>query len=232
LILVLSNVANEAAQELVGMFPRGSASLVTASDLNQSLKASISVGAFSSSGITLGGTGTTAGGIDGAVSTISHFLPQEFYYITPADREYVCAEVSAFFVYFLSELRCRKLNPPSARRISGLGLHRLEWLKIAASHGVPVWPLFVRKGKTIRDEGELRLVRSTIVGKEVFGDGDQGRFSGAMSLLSRVFSMPYLSGVFAAREGDDFALAELDSVPDLSVPGGPEAIAAYFGRTS
>ena len=87
MILVLSNVANEAASDLVGLFPRGSASLVTASDLNQSLKASISVGAFSSSEVTLGGRRTTAGEIDGVVSTISYFLPQEFYYVAPADRE-------------------------------------------------------------------------------------------------------------------------------------------------
>ena len=214
------------------MFPRGSASLVTASDLNQSLKASISVGAFSPSEITLGGTRTTAGAIDGVVSTISFFLPQEFYYITPADREYVCAEVSAFFVYFLSQLRCPRLNPPSPRRISGLGLHRLEWLKIAAAHGVPVWPFLVRKGKTAREEGELRLVRSTIVGEEAWGDGDQERFAGYLRVLSRVFAMPYLSGVFAARGDGAFALAELGSVPDLSVPGSREAIAAYFARAS
>jgi hypothetical protein len=232
LILVLSNVANEAASDLVGLFPRGCASLVTASDLNQTLRASISVGAFPSSQIMLGGMRTTAAAIDGVVSTISYFLPQEFYYVGPADREYVCSEVSAFFVYFLSELRCRKLNPPSARRLSGLGLHRLEWLKIAASHGVPVWPFVVRKGKTVLDGGELRLVRSTIVGGEVLGDGDQERFAGYLRVLSRAFAMPYLSGVFAARGDGAFSLAELESVPDLSVPGSPEAIAAYFGGAS
>jgi hypothetical protein len=230
LILVLSNVANEAASDLVGRFPRGCASLVTASDLNQSLRASISVGDFPRSELTLGGTQTTAGEIDGVVSTISFFLPQEFFYIAPADREYVCSEVSAFFVFFLSELRCRKLNPPSARRLTGLGLHRLEWMKAAAAHGVPVWPFYVRKGKTVPDGGEARLVRSTIVGQEVFGDGDPERFAGYMRLLSRVFSMPYLSGIFAARGDGDFALAELDSVPDLAVPGSLEAIAAYLGR--
>jgi hypothetical protein len=232
LILVLSNVANEAASDLVGMFPRGVASLVTASDLNQTLQASILVGDFPPSEITLGGTRTTAGGIDGVVSTIAYFLPQEFFYITPADRAYVCAEVSAFFVFLLSALRCRKLNPPSARTISGLGLHRLEWLKVAAAHGVPVWPFFVKRGKTVRGDGELRLVRSTIVGQEVFGDGDQERFTGHMRLLSRVFAMPYLSGVFAARGDGEFALAELDSVPDLAVPGSAGAIAAYLGRAS
>ncbi len=230
MILVLSNVANEAASDLVGLFPRGSALLVTASDLNQSLRASISVRDFPRSELTLGGTRMTAGEIEGVVSTISYFLPQEFFYIAPADREYVCSEVSAFFVFFLSELRCRKLNPPSPRRITGLGLHRLEWMKVAAAHGVPVWPFFVRKGKTVLDGGAVRLVRSTIVGEEVFGDGDQERFTSFMRRLSRVFAMPYLSCIFAARGDGDFALAELDSVPDLAVPGSPAAIAAHLGR--
>ena len=44
--------------------------------------------------------------------------------------------------------------------------------------------------------------------------------------------MPYLSGVFAARGDGAFSLAELESVPDLSVPGSREAIAAYFGKNS
>jgi hypothetical protein len=231
LILVISNVADEAANELVGMLPSGAASLVTASNLNESFKAAISVGDFSPSGITLGGTRTTAGEIGGVVSAISHFLPQEFYYIEPADREYVCAEVSAFFIYFLSELRCRKLNPPSARRLSGLGMHRFEWLKAAHGCGVPPWPVHLRNGVPVPAEEPrgLRYLRSTIVGDSIVEDRTPDRIAGYMRTLSRAFSMPYLSCVFASPGEGDYFLADLASVPDLSTPGNREAMVRFLG---
>jgi hypothetical protein len=78
----------------------------------------------------------------------------------------------------------------------------------------------------------VRLARSTIVGEEAWGDGDQELFAGYLRILSRAFAMPYLSGVFAARGDGAFSLAELESVPDLSIPGCQEAIVEYFACAS
>ena len=177
MILVLSNLADEAAAGFVRRFPAGAACLVTASDFHQSVRAAVSVSDFSASEITLGGTPLTAGQIRGVVATIPWFLPQEFYYIEPADRDYVCAEMSAFLIYFLSGLACKKLNPPSPRRLTGLGLHRLEWLRVAARCGVPVWPVRTKNGVPLPpgDSQELQPVRSTIVGGDVVGAGGPDR---------------------------------------------------------
>jgi hypothetical protein len=230
LILVLSNLANEAAGELVRMFPTGTASLVTASDFNQSVKASISVGDFSPSEITLGGIRTTAGRISGVVSTIPYFLPQEFYYIDPADREYVCAELSAFLIYFLSELACKKLNPPSARRLSGLGLHRVEWLKAASGCGVPIWPVRTKNGTPlpVGDSEGLQQTRSTIVGDAVVGEGVPDKIIGYLRALSLTFAMPYVSCHFVSRNGNDYFLADLDFVPDVSTRENREAMIRFL----
>jgi len=224
-------VANEAADELVGMFPSGAASLVTASNFNESFKAGISVGDFSPSEITVGGTKTRAGEIAGVISTISYFLPQELYYIEPADREYVCAELSAFFIYFLSELRCRKLNPPSAKRLSGLGMHRIECLKVAHGCGVPVWPVHLNNGVPL-PAGEpqgLRCLSSTIIGDSVVEDGTPDRICGYMRSLSRAFSMPYLSCVFVSPGEGGYFLADLASVPDIATPRNREAVVRFLG---
>jgi ABC-type cobalamin transport system ATPase subunit len=43
LILIVSNVAHESANDLAGLFPTGAASVITASDLNQSFRAAVSV---------------------------------------------------------------------------------------------------------------------------------------------------------------------------------------------
>ena len=212
------------------MFPAGAASLVTASDFNQSFKASVSVGDFSSSEIAICGTRTTPGEISGVVSTVPYFLPQEFYYVDPADREYVCVELSAFLVYFISELGCKKLNPPSTRRLSGLGMHRLEWLKAAEKCGVPVWPFHMKNGvgDPVGDPKELKHVASTIVGDSLVEDGAPEIIGRHMRTLSRHFAMPYLSCLFVSREGGDYFLVELASVPDVSVPANREAIVRFM----
>jgi hypothetical protein len=234
LILIVSNVANEAANELAGLFAPGAASVITASDLNQSFRAAVSVGDFTASEITIGGTTTPAGQIAGVVSTISHFLPQEFFYIEPADRDYVCAEVTAFFIYFLSELGCPKLNPPSSRTIAGLGLHRIGWLRAAQASGVPVWPLHLKNESAldVEDSAGLTFLRATIIGDAPVENDTPEQVVGHMRVLSRAFSMPYLSGVFAARDGGEFRLADLSSVPDIGTPRNRSAVARFLGRES
>jgi hypothetical protein len=83
------------------MFPPGAASLVMASNLNSSFRAAVSTGDFLSSRFTIDGVAISAAAISGVVSSIAYFLPQEFYYIEPADRAYVCAEVTAFHLFFV-----------------------------------------------------------------------------------------------------------------------------------
>ena len=232
MILVISNVANDAAATLVGMFPAGAASLVTASNFSESFKAAISVGDFSLSEVTLGGARIKAGEIAGVITTVSHFLPQEFYYIEPADREYVCAEVSAFLTYFLSELRCPKLNPPTPRRLSGMGMHRIEWLEAARGRGIPLWPLHLRNGVPVAEASprELGYVWSTIIGDSVVEERTPPAVAAHMRTLSRAFSMPYLSGLFVSPGATDYFLADLASVPDVSTRENREAMVRYLGR--
>jgi hypothetical protein len=55
LILVISNIANEAAPVLVNMFPPGAAFLITASDFYKTVKAEVSVNDFASSIISFDG---------------------------------------------------------------------------------------------------------------------------------------------------------------------------------
>jgi hypothetical protein len=232
LILVLSNVANEAASELVRMFPLGAASLVTASNFNASFKAGISVSDFPPSEIIIDGTRTSAGEIEGVISTRPQFVPQEFYYIDPPDREYICAELGAFFRYFLAALGCKKLNPPSPKTLTGLGLHRIEWLRSAHGCGVPIWPVRLKNGMPLagEDSRNHEWFRATIVGDEIVESGIPGIISGYMQALSRAFAMPYLSCSFVSPDVNEFLLADLSSVPDIGTAQNREAMVRFLGR--
>jgi len=213
------------------MFPPGAASLVTASNLNTSLKAAVRVDNFTSSEITIGGVPISAADISGVVTSVAYFLPQEFYYIEPADREYVCSEVRAFFIYFLSELRCRKLNPPTPKTLSGLGMHRIEWMKAAFVGGIPVWPRRLKSGELVEgDEQPLRRVKVTIIGDTIIEDGAPEQVRAYVVTLSRLFAMPYLCADFVSPHEGKYFLAELRSVPDITVAANREAVVRFMGR--
>jgi hypothetical protein len=232
-ILVVSNVANESADDLVGMFPSGAASLVTASNFNEAFKAGISVRDFGGSQVRIGGIPTRPRDISGVISTIPCFHPQELYYIEPADRDYVCSELSAFLIYFLSELDCLKLNPPSSRTLCGLGMHRIEWLRAAHRCGVPLFPIHLKDGIPVVEGAswERPLVRATLIGDTVVGNGAPERIAVHMRTLARAFAMPYLACVFVP-DGDDYQLADLSSVPDITVPENREAILNFMGQAA
>lgn len=230
MFLVLSNVANEAAQRLVDVFPPGAASLVTASDLDRSFKAAVRLADFSAAALTIGGVPTSPREIRGVVSSIAYFLPQEFYYVEPADRDYVCAETTAFFIYFLSQLDCPKLNPPTAKALCGLGMHRIEWMRAARDVGIPLQPVRLQDGRTLYDDAAdaTPRVRATCIGDDIVEDGVPDVVRERTRALSRLFSMPYLCAEFASPGNDEYQLAGLWSVPDIRVPANREAIVRFM----
>jgi hypothetical protein len=223
-------VANESANQLVEMFPQRAASLVTASNFNESFRIAVSVGNFAASALTIGGARISPGEISGVITTIANFFPQEFYYIEPADRNYVCAEVTAFFIYFLSELQCRKVNPPSSRTLSGLGMHHLEWMEAAHRFGIPVCPVDLKDGVPVDavTPDDVRSVRATIVGDAILEEAVPERVQVYLRALSRAFSMPYLCADFISRGDDEYVLRGLSSVPDITASATREAIVAFM----
>jgi len=235
-ILVIGNIGNEAASSLVEAFEPGAASFVTASNLHETFKAAIAVNDFGSSALTIGKHRLSPSQISSVITTVAYFIPEEFYYVEASDREYVCAEVSAFFVYFLSELRCRKLNPPTSRSLSGLGMHRIEWMKAACGLGIPVWAPQHEKGMPTEATGgpdfvRATFVRATIVGDAVVEKDVPAEVCGFLRVLSRKLGMPYLCGDFAMRTTGQYLLANLWSVPDISSPANREAMVRFLNGT-
>jgi hypothetical protein len=231
LILIVSNIGCEERKDLQKMFPAGSACVVTASELNKTFKTAVSFDRFGSSEIALEGAKIAANQITGVISTISNFLPQEFFYIDPTDREYVCAETNAFFTYFLSELSCKKVNPPSPRSLSGYYLHPVEWAQIAMDHHVPVRPVIMKNGiLTVADQLNLgQPLRATMVGERMIEKDIPESVQHYMSVLSKTFEMPYLSCFFVPHQKPgEYFLVDISFIPDISSPGHREAIVSFL----
>ena len=230
MILVFSHIASEAASELVTQFPGEAAFLITASAFHQTVRAEISVNDFLSTCLRINGQKINVKEITGVVTTIPFFLRQEFYYIDPADRDYVCSEMNSLFIYFLSTLSCRKMNPPSVRTLTGLGLHKIEVLKTVQYLDIPAWPVTLKNGSPVHTSpsSDVEFVRCTLVGNEFTTEEQPETVRRYMKQLSTYFSVPYLSGIFITENQKDYFFSDLVSVPDITPPENQKAIVKYF----
>ena len=230
MILVFSHIASEAASELVTLFPKEAAFLITASEFHETVKAEISVNDFLSTCLTIKDKKINVKEISGVVTTIPFFLRQEFYYIDPADRDYICSEMNSLFIYFLSTLSCKKINPPSVRSLTGMGLNKIEVLKAAQSLDIPVWPYEMKNGSAAgaNTSPNIDSVRCTLVGNEFTREEQPETVRGYMKQFSTYYSMPYLSGIFITENQKDYFFSDLFSVPDIAPPENKEAIVKYF----
>jgi hypothetical protein len=213
----------------VDSLPAGAVSLITASDFYISCKAGISVNKFSSSSLTIQGRTITADEISGVITTVPGFSSLEFYYINPADRDYVCSEVNSFVNYFLSELKCPKINPPSRRSFSGLWFQKIEWVKIVQQLAIPVTPFTVKNGKCIYSVGNsFHTVACTIINNRVMEDVVDERVHKYVTLLAKAFSLPYLTCYFSTTDNRNFSLLDINSIPNIDVSRHRDAILNYF----
>ncbi len=228
MILILSNIANEGAPRLADMFQPGAAHLLTASSFHKQFRGGFDLHHFSASRFKIDGVDVTAGDITGVISTISSFFPEEFYYIEEADRKYVCAEMNAFFIWFLSQLDCRKINPSTAMSFSGDTLHKIEGIKYAKRAGVPVWPVTLVNGRPAHQPDDLTRSTCSMLGDSVIGMDTPEEIKDHLQALRRVLDVPYLNCSFVADKHGKFHLTDVRLKPDISTMDVREAILNYF----
>jgi hypothetical protein len=230
LILVISNIAIEEAPALVNLFPAGAASLVTASDFYNSFRAGISVDDFLSSSVTLGDKKIRVADIKGVITTIPAFLPVEFYFVKPEDRDYVCAETNAFFLYFLNELNCLKCNPPDWGMFVGGNVHKFEWAKIAASKDIPVLPYHFKNGAP-RPAKDSPVVKCSIIFHKIMTADTPPEVQQYTRALAYTLKLSYLDCYFIRDDKNEYSLVHINTVPNISTPENRETIANYFIKT-
>ena len=212
------------------MFSPEAAFLITASEFHQTVKAEISVNNFLSSGFTIHNKKIATNQVTGVVTTIPFFLKQEFYYIEPADRDYVCAEMNAFFIYFLSQLDCKKINPPSKRTLTGLSMHKIELLKTLQELKIPLWPVHLKNGNNISsiNISEFKRLKCTLIGNVIIPDEIPEKITGYMRLVSQAFALPYLSAFFISPAENDYFLVDIITIPNINEDAHQAGIVNYF----
>jgi hypothetical protein len=226
MILVVASRVDPVARKLVRELPEGSTVLLTCLDLS-SPGWHVSSNEADSSVCVASGQLLDESEIDGVLTLLPCVFDQELVHIHSRERGYVAAEMTAFLKFWLSGLRCPKLNAPSAGCLSGPGWRPERWVVAAAEAGLPVKP--VRRGtRSSGPQGGAHRSRVavTVMGEYYLGDGRPELRRRARSLASAA-GLELLRVEFE-EEGDDYLFFAASAFPDLAEAGAADAIWSYF----
>lgn len=177
--------------------------------------------------------------VTGVLTRLPCVSPRELTHIAAADRPYVAAEMTAFLLFWLSQLRCPVLNRPTASCVAGPLLRPEQWVHLAARAGIPVQPLRRAVGPRIgsapaldpspgEEDSTAPAAILTVVGERTFGDADRALHRHALR-IAQLAHAELLSVSFSTPEaGAQFVSASI--FPELSGtdPAGADLAGAVF----
>jgi hypothetical protein len=163
------------------------------------------------------------------ISAVLTLLPcvtaDQVIHIVPADRAYVAAEMTAFLVWWLSELVCPVLNRPSPGCLMGPNWRPQQWAHAAALAGIPVRPVHRRvalSADSAPDCAEVAATTVTVIGGRCLGEADR-----MLAMYARRLAAVAGVDMLAAHFDGPDARARLlgaDLRPDISSPAIADAI--------
>lgn len=180
---------------------------------------------FERSELTVGCERVRVGGLTGVVNLVPAVAPELLPFYDEDEREYQAAELHAWLTFFLSSLRCRVVNRPTAVSLTGPALTPLAWRRLAASAGVPSAPVALSSRELARSirspaaEGEEVVC---VGGRAVDPEGTPAEEHAER--LARSTELAYLRTWF----DDESRLVGAASVPELRPVATRRALAEYL----
>jgi len=227
MLVVAANRYDQVAQELVSRWAALGAGLLTCADLSlcgwryplSTTERSVAV---------IGGQVLPVEEITGVLTRLPCVFEQELVEIVPDDRAYVAAEMTAFLLSWLSELKCPVLNRPTSTCLSGPYWRQERWV-YAAQLGIPVEP--VRRSTALSADTSPASSSGcsasvTVVGKHCFGAVDESLATQARKLAD--VAQTALLTVHFSNTQADAAFISADPWPDLDSDEVNDAILAYL----
>jgi hypothetical protein len=228
-IIILASQYDISARQLAERWTAYGACLLTAEDLSTpGWRYHLSNPSVSTA--VVNGRRITVGEIDGVVTRLPWVTEAELPHIVPADSAYVAAEVSAFLIFWLSELTCPILNRPTAGSLNGPCWRREQWVANAARAGLRIRSENRHLGLTSPATPTERDVQSTVT---VVGDRCLGRADS--SLLERSRCLAQIAKVdFLAIQFDtpdpDAVFVNATVYPEIDCAEVSDAMLQYFQR--
>lgn len=232
MIIVISNIFNEAVPALINRFPKGTVSLFTSRDLSKR-GTSIHFNNFDKGSIVVSGKKILIRNISGVLTLIANIYPQELVQINKEDREYVSCEMNAFLTWFLSQLKCPMLNRPSATCFSGQLWKTEYWIKLAIESGIPVDTLVRNNSlpKKHKKPVEDKFISVTLIGKKVYGTAIK-EIKNYTLLLASAVKLNLLKVIFKKTASGKYKFYNATQFPDVTDQRVSNAIIEFFSIRS
>ena len=213
MILIVASELDSVAHETAAKWPGCSAAILTPRDLcTKGWR--IETQDFENGSIVVNGVVAPVQQVTGVVTLLQLVSHYELFRINEADRKYAASEINAFLMYFLSRLKCRVLNRPSAYCLSGPSWHPTQWMWACRRAGVPVETSSAYSAPLVGGpEMEPKCCRSvSIVGNACLGDGSP--HSASVALLAKFARVEFLAARFTMGVKGE-VLHSISTVPDL-----------------
>jgi hypothetical protein len=110
--------------------------------------------------------------ITGVLTRLPWVTDGELVEVAAHDRAYVATEMTAFLLFWLSQLKCPVLNRPTPTCLSGPYWRAEKWVHVAAQAGIPVQA--VRRDTRWESAANAlpptSAVAVTVIGRRIFGE--------------------------------------------------------------
>lgn len=141
--------------------------------------------------------------IEAIINRLPWVYEHELGDITPEDRPYVAAEMSAFLLSWLTEIPCPVLNRPTAGCLAGPSWGEAQWIVAALEAGMTVEPLRRRAHRNMDitvpvESGSISVI---VTGDHTFGCADATLLSQAIR-LAEIARVQLLEVRFSNRRSD------------------------------
>jgi hypothetical protein len=224
-IVILASELDAVARECAAGWPGGVAKLLTPRDLcTQGWR--INLDEFEKSQIVVDGSIHPVSAVSGVVTLMSAVMDYELFSIEDTERRYVASEVTALLYYFLSRLRCRVLNRPTAHCLSGPSWRAQHWIHALHKAGVLAESLTVDQSFSPALYGPTTTqAQVAIVGSQRVGEGAISMHS--LSALAQIAGVDFLS-IGMNGEGHARRITSIELIPDLRDRHILDAVHNYF----
>ena len=213
MIIVLADVADQAARRIVARWSSHDARLMTQADLSRP-GWRLELGCPSRWTAPLGDELVSdRNSVMGVLNCLQAVDPAGLSEIVPEDRVYVATEMTAFLACWLTELRCTLANRPGPNCLCGPGWRPEHWARVASGLGIPAAPVRRSPPAPRGRGGARRQTQSTVT---IAGRACVGAASDV--LADRARRLAGVAGLGLATFGFD---ATAPSAPLLgATPGG------------
>jgi hypothetical protein len=220
MLIILAKREDPDAAWLAGRWRSHDAVVVSAADLSMS-GWSMHLASPGKSRARIAGRDVGISDINGVIVRVAGVECEDLPHITPADRQYVASEMTAFLLAWLSGLPCPVLNRPAPGNLGGPCWRAEEWTHLATRLGIPVVPLQRRSPDATSDRTEVAC-EITVIGEACFSRASTTLKNHARK-LAKAAGTDLLVVRFTGLD-EDSMFVSASPWPDLSSPEIADAV--------